>query len=89
MAWKKDQLHYKNTPANAPAAIIAFRLYQRFGKKEDLEWGEKIFTWNRDQLMDPETCFVWDGMNREGDGKIDKEWKFTYCQGVMLGAALE
>lgn len=39
--------------------------------------------------MDPETCFVWDGMNREGDGKIDKEWKFTYCQGVMLGAALE
>ena len=89
MAWKKDQLDYKNTPANAPAAIIAFRLYQRFGKKEDLEWGEKIFTWNRDQLMDPETCFVWDGMNREGDGKIDKDWKFTYCQGVMLGAALE
>ena len=45
--------------------------------------------WNRDNLMDPETCFIWDGMNREGDGKIDKDWKFTYCQGVVMGAAVE
>lgn len=89
MAWKKDQPDYKNTPANAPAAILAFRLYERFGRKEDFEWGKRIFEWNRDHLMDPETCFIWDGMNREGDGKIDKDWKFTYCQGVMLGAALE
>ena len=28
-------------------------------------------------------------MNREGDGKSDKEWKFTNSQGAMLGAALE
>lgn len=89
MAWKKDQLDYKNTPANAPAAILAFRLYQRFGNEEDLAWGERIYLWNRDNLMDPETCFIWDGMNREGDGKIDKDWKFTYCQGVVLGAAVE
>lgn len=89
MAWKKDQLDYKNTPANAPAAILAFRLYERFGRKEDLEWGRKIFAWNKEHLMDPDTCFIWDGMNREGDGKIDKDWKFSYCQGVMVGAALE
>lgn len=89
MAWKKDQRDYKNTPANAPAAILAFRLYQRFGNKEDLAWGERIYFWNRDNLMDPETCFIWDGMNREGDGKIDKDWKFTYCQGVVMGAAVE
>lgn len=89
MAWKKDQLDYKNTPANAPAAILAFRLYERFGRKEDLDWGRKIYEWNRDNLMDPKTCFIWDGMNREGDGNIDKDWKFSYCQGVMMGAALE
>lgn len=88
MAWKKDQRDYKNTPANGPAAILAFRLYERFGDEQDLEWGRKILSWNLEHLMDPETCFVWDGMNRMGDGKIDYEWKFTYCQGVIVGAAL-
>ena len=89
MAWRKDQIDYKNTPANAPAAILAFRLYQRFGNEEDLAWGKKIFEWNRDNLMDPQTFYVWDGMNRLGDGKIDYDWAFTYNQGVMIGAAVE
>ncbi len=89
MAWRKDQLDYKNTPANAPAAILAFRLYQRFGNEDDLAWGKKIFEWNRDNLMDPDTYYVWDGMNRTGDGTIDYDWAFTYNQGVMIGAAVE
>lgn len=89
LAWKKDQLDYKNTPANAPAAIIAYRLYQRFGNKDDLVWGDKIFNWNYDNLVEKETGFVWDGKNRLGDGEIDFEWEFTYCQGVFIGAALE
>jgi predicted alpha-1,6-mannanase (GH76 family) len=89
MAWRKNQLDYKNTPANAPAAILAFRLYERFGNEDDLDWGKKIFEWNRDNLMDPETFYVWDGMNRTGDGTIDYEWAFTYNQGVMIGAAVE
>lgn len=89
MAWKKDQLDYKNTPANAPAAILAFRLYQRFYKEDDLVWGEKILNWNIETLTDPETGFVWDGINRLGDKKIDYDWKFTYNQGVMIGAFVE
>ena len=89
LAWKKDQLDYKNTPANGPAAILAFRLYQRFGNEEDLQWGNKILDWNRKYLVDPENGFVWDGINREGDGKIDYDWKFTYCQGVIVGALVE
>jgi predicted alpha-1,6-mannanase (GH76 family) len=89
MAWKKDQLDYKNTPANAPAAILAARLYKYFGKEEDLEWSKKIYNWNKDNLVDPKTGFVWDGLNRLGDGEIDKDWKYTYCQGVFLGAGVE
>ncbi len=89
LAWQKEQLDYKNTPANAPAAILAFRLYQRFGNEDDLQWGKKIFDWNLENLVDKETGFVWDGINRLGDGKIDYEWEFTYCQGVFMQAALE
>ncbi|MEC0167037.1 glycoside hydrolase family 76 protein [Paenibacillus graminis] len=89
IAWQKSQLDYKNTPANAPAAILAARLYQSFAEPQDLEWAENIFNWQKRHLVDPETGFVWDGMNREGDGSIDKDWKYTYNQGVYIGAAIE
>jgi predicted alpha-1,6-mannanase (GH76 family) len=89
LAWKKDQLDYKNTPANAPAAILAFRLYQRFRNEEDLIWGKKILDWNLTYLTDPATGFVWDGVNRLGDKQIDYDWKFSYNQGVVIGALVE
>jgi len=40
-------------------------------------------------MVDPATGFVWDGKNRTGDGHIDKDWEFTYCQGVFIGAGVE
>ncbi|MGO4107586.1 glycoside hydrolase family 76 protein [Paenibacillus sp. YAF4_2] len=89
IAWQKSQLDYKNTPANAPAAILAARLYQEFGREEDLAWASNIYNWLKAKLVNPETGFVWDGMNRTGDGSIDKDWKFTYCQGVFIGAGVE
>lgn len=89
IAWRKTQLDYKNTPANAPAAILAARLYQRFGDAADLAWAEKIYQWQKEHLVDPDTGLVWDGMNRTGDGSIDKDWKFTYGQGVYIGAGVE
>lgn len=89
IAWRKSQLDYKNTPANAPAAILAARLYKRLGRPDDLEWALKIYRWQKAHLVDPETGFVWDGKNREGNGLIDKGWEFTYCQGVFIGAGVE
>ncbi|GLX66080.1 glycoside hydrolase family 76 protein [Paenibacillus glycanilyticus] len=89
MAWKKDQLDYKNTPANAPASILAARIYQMDRREEDLEWAKRIYQFNKERLVDPETGFVWDGMNRLGDGQIDYDWKYTYCQGVFIGAGIE
>lgn len=89
IAWQKCQLDYKNTPANAPAVILAARLYKRFGNEDDLSWAMKIYDWQKRALVDPESGFVWDGMNRLGDGNIDKDWAFTYCQGVFIGAAQE
>lgn len=89
IAWQKSQLDYKNTPANAPAVILAARLYKQFGNEDDLAWAKKIYEWQRQYLVDPESGFVWDGMNRLGDGQIDKSWEFTYCQGVYIGAGVE
>ena len=89
MAWRKTQLDYKNTPANAPAAILAARLYRNFHDETDLEWAQKIYEFNKKKLVNSETGFVYDGINRLGDGEIDKDWKFTYCQGVFIGAAIE
>jgi Predicted glycosyl hydrolase len=89
IAWQKSQLDYKNTPANAPAVILAARLYQAFGREEDLAWAHNIYNWLKAKLVDPATGFVWDGLNRTGDGSIDKDWKFTYCQGVFIGAGVE
>jgi len=89
MAWNKNRLYYKNTPANCPASILASRLYHRFGAEDDFRWAKRIYQWNKEVLVDPETGFVWDGINRQEDGKIDKDWRYTYCQGVFIGAAVE
>jgi predicted alpha-1,6-mannanase (GH76 family) len=89
IAWKKTQTDYKNTPANAPAVILAARLFAAFGNPADQIWAAEIMEWLEVHLLEPQSKLVWDGMNRLGDGAIDKDWIFTYCQGVGIGAALE
>lgn len=88
IAWRKSQLDYKNTPANAPAVILACRLYQRFGADVDFDIALELYQWQKGTLVDPASGIVWDGINRNGDGEIDKNWLFTYNQGVFIGAAL-
>jgi predicted alpha-1,6-mannanase (GH76 family) len=89
IAWQKNQLFYKNTPANAPAIILAARLYQRFNRQADLDWAKRIYDWQMKTLVNPANGFVYDGINRQNDGKIDLSWAFTYNQGLMIGAGLE
>lgn len=89
IAWNKFQLNYKNSPSNAPAVILAARLFDEYGKEEDLAWAKKIYNWHQNTLVDPANGLVWDGINRTGDGNIDKGWEFTYNQGVFIGASVE
>jgi len=89
IAWRKEQLDYKNTPANAPAAILAARIYNATNDETDLEWAKKIYDFEKNNLVDNTTGQVWDGINREGNGKTDKNWNFTYCHGVYIGAGVE
>ena len=89
IAWRKQQLDYKNTPANAPAAIFAARLYDTLGDSSYLDIARELFAFVDDNLRDKLTGQIWDGINRQGDGAVDKEWCFTYCHGVYIGAAVE
>ncbi|MCS3736736.1 glycoside hydrolase family 76 protein [Mucilaginibacter dorajii] len=88
IAWRKSQLDYKNTPANAPAIIFACRLYALKKNDADLSLAKSLYTWLRATLVDPSSGIIWDGINGNHDGQISKN-KFTYNQGVYMGAALE
>ena len=88
IAWNHGKPGYKNTPANGPACILAARLYEQFHNPDDSVWASKIYDWLKSTLYVPGTGQVYDGMNSQGDGAIDK-WNFTYNQGLFVGAALE
>ena len=88
IAWRKTQRDYKNAPANGPAVILCARLYAKTGDKDYLDWAKRIYTWLDTHLVDPRTWIVWDGINRQGDGAIDKAWRFTYNQGTYIGASV-
>jgi predicted alpha-1,6-mannanase (GH76 family) len=85
MAWRQPQLDYKNTPANGPFAILGARLHQVTGAQVFLDYATQAFDWITETLRDQDG-FVEDGINRLGDGKIDTQWRFTYNQGLYIGA---
>jgi len=89
LAWRKQQLYYKNTPANGPLIILSLRLARDTGEKRYLEIAQQAYAWLSATLVDPRTGFVEDGINRHGDGKIDTQWRFTYNQGLVVGANVE
>ncbi len=96
ITWKTDEAKTKNACSNGPAALIAARLYRFYdkakfkdGKVKEAYLNEavKIYMWEKNNLFDRETGAVYDNMNQEG--KIQKNWIFTYNAGTFLGAAHE
>ncbi|HEX3135384.1 MAG TPA: glycoside hydrolase family 76 protein [Planctomycetota bacterium] len=87
--WRKTQLDYKNAPANGPAIFIGAVLFQADRKADDLAQSQRIYEWLVKTLRDPQSGLIWDGINRTGKGTVDKAWRFTYNQGIFIGACLE
>lgn len=89
--WVKSDPQGKNAISNAPASILASRLYRLSSDESYLDWAKNIYNWQKNTLIDPETGAVWDHIKVQPDGSeiIKKDWVFTYNQGVYLGAALE
>ncbi|MDP3951746.1 glycoside hydrolase family 76 protein [Microbacterium sp.] len=88
LAWRKQQLAYKNTPANGPLAILGVRLSRRDDSRDYLGYSHRAFDWLTANLVGDDG-FVEDGVNREDDGRVDTQWRFTYNQGLYVGAAVE
>jgi predicted alpha-1,6-mannanase (GH76 family) len=81
--WCEQKKDTKNTCSNAPASIMALKLYTITGKVDYLDWGIKLYEWTLKNLQAPDGVF-WDNINLEG--KVD-ERKYTYNSGTMMHAA--
>ncbi|WP_424492417.1 glycoside hydrolase family 76 protein [Salinimicrobium sp. GXAS 041] len=90
ITWKKNTPFQKNAVSNGPAVILGTRLYEATQNPEDLEWAKKIYEWQKNNLVDPVTGLVWDGVSLEnGEAVVNKDWIFTYNAGTWIGAGLK
>jgi len=88
--WAEFTPHSKNACSNAPASILAARLYHATGEQEYLDWAIKIYEWQKNHLIDHANGAVWDSIAMENNSVvINKDWIFTYNQGTYVGAAVE
>ncbi|WP_368496407.1 glycoside hydrolase family 76 protein [Herbiconiux sp. A18JL235] len=88
--WRVQQPQYKNAPTNGTFALLSSRLGAVTGAREFTDSAAATLRWFDDAgIVDPGSGLVFDGVNRRGDGAIDTDWVFSYCQGLYVGALVE
>ncbi|EFC43772.1 predicted protein [Naegleria gruberi] len=75
----------KATASNAGPAILASLLYQEIGNLNYLSFSLKVFNFWNNLMVDKKTSAVCDHISAKGD--IECSWRFTYNEGLMIGAA--
>ncbi len=73
----------KNACSNAPAMILAARLYQHTQQQEYLDWAKRIYQFMYDKCRFP------DGVVKDHTGNNNHEVTFSYNQGTWVGGLLE
>ena len=73
----------KNACSNAPAMILAARLYQQTGEEKYLDWAKRIY-----QFMLTTSRFP-DGVVKDTPHNDNHEVTFSYNQGTWVGGLLE
>lgn len=83
--WCEQKKTSKNTCSNAPAAVLALRLYSQTKEKHYLDMGQQIYHWTKENLRDDADGLYFDNIGL--DGTVNKT-KFQYNSGQMLQAAV-
>ena len=89
ITWKKDTPNLKNAVSNGPTIVLATRLYNVTQNEYYLDWAKDLYTWQKANLVDPQTGLVWDNIELiEGVPTVKKDWIFTYNAGTWIGSGL-
>ena len=81
--WNRIGSTYRNTPANAPAALLGASLYAVTKNRTDLTEAEQIYHWQWTNLVS-RTGMVWDGLQ----GNQLSKAQYAYNYGTVIGASL-
>ena len=82
--WCEQKKQSKNTCSNAPASVLAFKLFEATRDSSYFEWGKRIYNWTKATLQDSTDFLYFD--NKSLSGKIAQQ-KYTYNSGQMLQSA--
>lgn len=82
--WCEQKKKSKNTCSNAPASVLALKLYRATRNEIYLKAGKDLYHWTKNILQDTDDNLYYD--NIKLDGTIDKA-KYAYNSGQMLQAA--
>lgn len=83
--WCEQKKESKNTCSNAPAVVLALKLYSVTKEKHFFEMGKKLYDWTKEKLQDPSDYLYYDNLTL--DGQVNKT-KFPYNAGQMLQASV-
>lgn len=83
--WCEQKKTTKNTCSNAPASVLALKLFRLTGDSSYFHHGKNIYDWTKDTLRDPDDHLYND--NIDLSGKVDRR-KYTYNSGQMLQASV-
>jgi hypothetical protein len=82
--WCEQKKQSKNTCSNAPASVLALKLFEATGDSSFFYRGLRIYNWTKINLQDSTDYLYFD--NKSLTGRIDRK-KYTYNSGQMLQSA--
>ena len=82
--WCEQKKQSKNTCSNAPACVLAFKLFESTKDSSYFKWGMRIYNWTKTNLQDSTDFLYFD--NKNLTGRISRQ-KYTYNSGQMLQAS--